>query len=229
MTSSERAPALYRDGMISVTAGVGMALIAFGLVLTPGPNMIYLVSRSITQGRAAGLVSLLGVAAGFAVYLAAAVAGIAAVFAGVPLAYSALRVAGAGYLLYLAWQALRPGGTSVFTPKDLPADPPRRLFVMGFVTNLLNPKIAVLYVTLLPQFIDPDRGSVALQSLVLGAIQITIALSINCVWVLTASTLAGFLGRRPGWLRAQGYVMGGVLGALAVRLATERSRTALAR
>ena len=215
--------------MISVTAGVGMALIAFGLVLTPGPNMIYLVSRSITQGRAAGLGSLLGVAAGFAVYLAAAVAGIAAVFAGVPVAYSALRLAGAAYLLYLAWQAFRPGGTSVFAPKDLPADPPRRLFVMGFVTNLLNPKIAVLYVTLLPQFIDPDRGSVALQSLVLGAIQITIALSINCVWVLTASTLAGFLGRRPGWLRAQRYVMGGVLGALAVRLATERSRTALAR
>ncbi len=215
--------------MISLTAALGIALVAFGLVLTPGPNMIYLVSRSITQGRAAGLVSLLGVAAGFGVYLAASVAGIAAVFAGVPLAYDILRVGGAAYLLYLAWHALRPGATSVFAPKDLPVDPPRRLFVMGFVTNLLNPKIAVLYVTLLPPFIDPDRGSVALQSLVLGTIQITIALSINCVWVLTASTLAMFLSRRPGWLRAQRYVMGGVLGALGVRLATERSRNALAR
>lgn len=215
--------------MISLAAGLGMALVAFGLVLTPGPNMIYLVSRSITQGRAAGLISLLGVAAGFLVYLAAAVAGLAAVFAEVPLAYGALRVGGAVYLLYLAWQALRPGGMSVFAPKELPADPPRRLFVMGFVTNLLNPKIAVLYVSLLPQFIDPHRGSVAVQSLVLGAIQITIALSINCVWVLTASSLARFLGRRPGWVRAQRYLMGGVLGALAVRLATERSRTALAR
>ena len=214
--------------MISLSAGVGIALVALGLVLTPGPNMLYLVSRSITQGRAAGLISLLGVAAGFLVYLAAAVAGIAAVFAQVPVAYTALKLAGACYLLYLAWQAVRPAGTAVFAPKELPADGPRRLFVMGMVTNLLNPKIAVLYVSLLPQFIDPDRGSVALQSLALGSIQISIALALNCVIVLTAGTLAVFLARRPGWLRTQRYLMGGVLGALAVRLLTERSRSAVA-
>ena len=213
--------------MISLSSAVGIALVALGLVLTPGPNMIYLVSRSITQGRAAGLVSLLGVAAGFLVYLVAAVAGIAAVFSRVPVAYTALRLAGAAYLLYLAWQALRPGGTAVFAPKELPADRPRRLFVMGLVTNLLNPKIAVLYISLLPQFIDPDRGSVAMQSLVLGGIQVSIALTLNCVIVLTASTLAVFLARRPGWLRTQRYLMGGVLGGLALRLATERTRAAV--
>ena len=190
--------------------------------------MLYLVSRSITQGRGAGLISLLGVAAGFLVYLAAAVAGIATIFANVPVAYTVLKVAGAAYLLCLAWQAVRPGGAAVFAPKALPADGPRRLFVMGMVTNLLNPKIAVLYVSLLPQFIDPDRGSVALQSLVLGSIQISIALTLNCVIVLTAGTLAVFLARRPGWLRTQRYLMGGVLGALAVRLLTERSRSAVA-
>ncbi len=97
---------------------------------------------------------------------------------------------------------------------------------MGFVTNLLNPKIAVLYVSLLPQFIDPDRGSVALQSLALGAIQATIAVGGNAVIVLTAGTVAVFLARRPGWLAAQRYFMGTVLGALALRLLTERSRTA---
>ena len=215
--------------MISISAGVGIALVALGLVLTPGPNMLYLVSRSITQGRAAGLISLLGVAVGFLVYLAAAVAGIVTLFAGVPAAYTALRLAGAVYLLYLAWQAVRPGGVAVFAPKELPADPPRRLFLMGMVTNLLNPKIAVLYVSLLPQFIDPDRGSVALQSLVLGVIQIAIALTGNCIIVLTAGTLAVFLARRPGWLRAQRYVMGTVLGGLALRLATERGRSAVAR
>lgn len=211
--------------MISAGAGLGMAVVALGLVLTPGPNMIYLVSRSITQGRRAGLVSLLGVAAGFAVYLAAAAAGLAAVFSEVPAAYTALRFAGAAYLLWLAWKTLRPGGVSAFSPEDLPADPPRRLFLMGLVTNLLNPKIAVLYVTLLPQFIDPDRGSVALQSLALGAIQATVAVGGNAVIVLTAGTIAVFLARRPGWLRAQRYFMGTVLGALALRLLTERART----
>jgi threonine/homoserine/homoserine lactone efflux protein len=215
--------------MISAGAGLGMALVALGLVLTPGPNMLYLVSRSITQGRRAGLVSLLGVAAGFVVYLAAAVAGIATVFGEVPTAYTALRLAGAGYLLWLAWKTLRRGGGSVFAPKELPPDGPRRLFAMGFLTNLLNPKIAVLYVSLLPQFIDPHRGSVALQSLTLGAIQATIAVTGNAIIVLTAGTIAIFLARRPGWLRAQRYVMGTVLGALAVRLLTERTRTAPAR
>lgn len=215
--------------MISAGAAVGMAIVALGLVLTPGPNMLYLVSRSITQGRRAGLVSLLGVAAGFAVYLTAAVLGIATIFAEVPAAYTALRLAGAGYLLWLAWKTLRPGGASVFAPKELPPDGARRLFTMGFVTNLLNPKIAVLYVSLLPQFIDPGRGSVALQSLALGAIQATIAVTGNGIIVLTAGTIAVFLARRPAWLRAQRFFMGTVLGALALRLLTERTRTAPAR
>ena len=176
---------------------VGIALIELGLVLTPGPNMIYLVSRSIMQGRRAGLVSLLGVAAGFLVYLAAAVAGLATIFVAVPTAYTVLKLAGAGYLLYLAWQAIRPGGTAVFAPKELPLDSSRRLFTMGLVTNLLNPKIAVLYVSLLPQFIDPHRGSVALQSLTLGSVQIGVALTVNALIVVFAGSLAGFLGARP--------------------------------
>ena len=222
--------------MISAGAGVGMAVVALGLVLTPGPNMLYLVSRSLTQGRRAGLISLLGVAAGFVVYLAAAVAGIATLFSEVPAAYTVLRLAGAGYLLWLAWNTLRRGGGSVFDPKELPPEGPAtpvkgplgpsRLFAMGFLTNLLNPKIAVLYVSLLPQFIEPDRGSVALQSLTLGAIQATIAVSGNAIIVLTAGTIAVFLARRPGWLRAQRYFMGTVLGALAVRLLTERTQIA---
>jgi threonine/homoserine/homoserine lactone efflux protein len=112
----------------------------------------------------------------------------------------------------------------LFAPEGLRVDPPRRLFLMGLATNLLNPKIAVLYVSLLPQFIEPDRGSVAMQSLALGGIQMSIAVMGNCIIVLTASTIALVLARRPGWVRAQRYFMGGVLGALALRLATERSR-----
>ncbi len=212
--------------MVTSTALLGIAVVALGLVLTPGPNMIYLVSRSITQGRRAGLVSLLGVAAGFLVYLAAAAAGLATLFVAVPAAYTVLKLAGAAYLLYLAWQALRPGGTNAFAPKPLPPDPARRLFTMGLVTNLLNPKIAVLYVSLLPQFVDPDRGSVALQSLLLGSTQIVVALTVNALIVVFAGALAAFLAPRPAWLRVQRYLMGGVLGALALRLATERARPA---
>jgi threonine/homoserine/homoserine lactone efflux protein len=121
-------------------AVAGIAAVALGLVLTPGPNMIYLVSRSITQGRRAGLVSLGGVAVGFCVYLVAVTAGIVAVFAVVPIAYTTIKLAGAGYLLWLAWKAVKPGGESVFAPGPLPPDTPRRLFTMGLVTCLLNPR-----------------------------------------------------------------------------------------
>ncbi|GIH95493.1 LysE family translocator [Planobispora siamensis] len=207
--------------MISVSAFLGMAAVALGMVLTPGPNMIYLVSRSVTQGRRAGLISLGGVAAGFAVYLLAAVAGITVLFAAVPAAYTALKLAGAVYLLWLAWQAVRPGAPPVLEPGRLPVDRPRRLFSMGLVTNLLNPKIAILYVSLLPQFVDPARGDVALQSLLLGLTQITVALSVNAVIVLTAGSVAALLGGRPLWARVQRYLMGTVLGGLAVRVAAD--------
>ncbi|GIJ26710.1 lysine transporter LysE [Micromonospora qiuiae] len=214
--------------MVSTAGVVGIALVALGMVLTPGPNMVYLVSRSVTQGRRAGLISLLGVAAGFAVYLGAAVAGIATVFVLVPTLYTAVKLAGAAYLLWLAWQAVRPGGHSPFTPAPLPPDPARRLFTMGLVTNLLNPKIAILYVSLLPQFIDPERGNVAAQSLLLGLTQIAVALTVNTLIVLAAGGIAGFFGRRPLWLRVQRVVMGTVLAALAVRIAADRSRAAVA-
>jgi threonine/homoserine/homoserine lactone efflux protein len=201
---------------------LGIAAVAIGLVLTPGPNMVYLVSRSVVQGRRAGLVSLLGVGAGFLVYLTAATAGIATVFVLVPPLYTAMKLAGAGYLLWLAWKAVRPGGESAFAPRALPVDPPRRLFTMGLVTNLLNPKIAILYVSLLPQFVDPSRGHVAEQTFLLGITQIAIALTVNALIVLSAGTVAGFLAQRPGWLRAQRYVMGTALGGIAVKIAAER-------
>ncbi|MFY9806152.1 MAG: LysE family translocator [Pseudonocardiaceae bacterium] len=207
--------------MVSISALVGISAIALGLVLTPGPNMIYLVSRSITQGRRAGLVSLMGVAAGFFVYLLLATAGIAALFALVPPVYTAIKLAGAAYLLWLAWNAVKPGGKSAFVPKSLPADPPRKLFTMGLVTNLLNPKIAVLYVSLLPQFVNTSRGHVATQIMILGLTQITIALTVNCLIVITAGSVAKFLRSRPAWLRAQRYLMGTVLAALSLRIAVD--------
>ncbi|MGJ4890979.1 LysE family translocator [Bradyrhizobium sp. HKCCYLRH3099] len=203
---------------------LAFALVSLGMVLTPGPNMIYLISRSITQGHAAGLVSLGGVAVGFLVYMLAAAFGITALLFAVPFAYDALRLAGAAYLLYLAWQAVKPGGRSPFQVKKLAIDSPRRLFLMGLVTNLLNPKIAMLYLALLPQFIDPAAGSVLTQSVVLGAIQIMISVSINAVIAMAAGSIALFLATRPTWALVQRYLMGTVLAGLAVRMALEARR-----
>jgi threonine/homoserine/homoserine lactone efflux protein len=157
--------------MPHLPALLGFALVSFGMVLTPGPNMIYLISRSIAQGSVAGMVSLGGMALGFVFYMLCTAFGITALLFAVPYAYDALRVGGALYLLWLAWQVLKPNGLSPFQVRELPVDSPRKLFMMGFVTNLLNPKIAMLYLALLPQFIDPARGSVLLQSLVFGTIQ----------------------------------------------------------
>nr|WP_225777440.1 LysE family translocator [Pseudomonas sp. Marseille-Q3773] len=200
------------------------ALICLGMVLTPGPNMIYLISRSICQGRKAGLISLGGVALGFVIYMVCAALGITALVMAVPFAYDALRIGGALYLLYLAWQALRPGGRSPFQVRELPADSPRRLFTMGFATSLLNPKIAVMYLSLMPQFIEPGHGSVLLQSLVLGSTQITISVTVNALIALMAGSIAVFLARRPLWQQVQRWLMGTVLAGLAVRMLAEGRR-----
>lgn len=208
---------------------LAFSLIALGMVLTPGPNMLYLLSRSISQGPLAGLVSLGGVALGFVFYMVCAALGITALVMAVPYAYDALRIAGALYLLYLAWQAVKPGGQSPFATVDaqsraLRHDSPRRQFLMGLFTNLLNPKAAVLYLSLLPQFIDPAQGRVLAQSLVLGFTQIAISVAVNALLVLAAGSIAAFLAGRPAWVQWQRWLMGGVLGALAVRMATDTRR-----
>lgn len=203
---------------------IGFALLALGMVLTPGPNMVYVVSRSICQGRRAGLVSLGGVALAFLIYMLAAALGITSLVLAVPYAYDALRFAGAAYLGYLAWQALKPGGRSPFQVQSLPVDSPRRLFAMGFMTNLLNPKAAMLYLSLLPQFIDPAAGQVFMQAVVLGTMQIAISVSVNGAIVMAAGTMATFLGTRPTWLAVQRYLMGTVLASLALRMALDARR-----
>ncbi|MFC6297744.1 LysE family translocator [Pseudomonas sp. CCM 7893] len=196
------------------------------LVLTPGPNMIYLISRSICQGRKAGVTSLLGVVAGFFVHLFAAAAGLTAVFLAVPMAYEALKWAGALYLLWLAWQAVKPGARSPFEAQQLPPDSSRKLVLMGFLTSALNPKIAVFYLSVFPQFITPEHGSVFTQSLMLGMTQISVSFMVNLLISLFAATIAGWFINNPNWMAVQRYFMGFVLAALAVRLMLEQRRSA---
>jgi threonine/homoserine/homoserine lactone efflux protein len=200
------------------------AAAALGMVLSPGPNMMYLLSRSICQGRHAGFISLLGVVTAFLLHLFCASVGLTAVFLAVPLAYTALKYAGAAYLLWLAWHAVKPGGSSPFAPRQLKPDSPARLFRMGFLTNALNPKAAMLYLSILPQFVHPENGHVFLQSLLLGVTQMTISFTVNLGIVLTAGSIAEFFAARPLWLRTQRWAMGGVLGGLAIRLALEKQK-----
>jgi threonine/homoserine/homoserine lactone efflux protein len=208
------------------TLATWLAFVALAtlMVLSPGPNMMYLVSRALSQGTKAGLISLVGTGVGFLGWMLCAVFGITAMLVAVPYAYDALRIAGAVYLAWLAWNALKPGGRSPFEVRPLDADPPRRLFTMGLITNLLNPKSAVLYLSLLPQFIDPARGSVLVQGLVLGFTQIVISMIGNGLIAASAGRIARFLQRRPRWLVIQRWMMGSVLGALAARMAIEVRR-----
>lgn len=209
--------------MVSLSALLAFAGVALVMVLTPGPNMAYLVSRSIAQGRAAGLVSLVGVATGFLVYMLLAAFGITALLLAVPLAYDAIRIAGAIYLGWMAWNALRPGGRSPFQIRNLAPDSPRKLYMMGLFTSLLNPKVAALYLSLLPQFVDQTHGNVLGQTLVLGATQIVVSVAVNTVWIVLAGSVASFLLRKPWWAQAQRWFMGTVLGLLAVRMAADSS------
>lgn len=212
--------------MFSLQEILLFTLVSLALVLTPGPNMIYCISRTLCQGKGAGLISLAGVGLGFLAHLLAAAFGLTAVLLAVPLAFTAIKVVGAAYMLWLAWQAVKPGGLSPFETRELPHDPPRTLFLMGMTTNLLNPKVAMFYLSFFPQFLHPERGQVLLQSLSLGAIQITVSMAVNVLLIFSAAGLALFLNRNPGWLRVQRYVMGSVLALLAVRLLAEKRAAA---
>ncbi len=207
--------------VISTTATAGMTVTALGMVLTPGPNMMYLVSRSIGQGRVAGLISLTGTAVGFLVYMTMANIGLAVVFVAVPWLFMGFKAAGAAYLGYLAWQTLRPGGHGLFEPRELERDSTGRLFRMGLITNLLNPKAAIMYLALIPQFIDPARGHTTAQGFALGGVQITVSLVVNASIVLAASAVAALVARRPSWAVWQRRITGTLLGAVAVLLARE--------
>ena len=200
---------------------LAFAALSLGLALTPGPNMLYLVSRSLAQGTGAGMVSLAGCQTGSLAIMLCAAAGITAALFAVPYAWDALRLGGAAYLAFLAWQCVRPGGQPIFAPRPMPREGSVRLFSIGFATAALNPKVALFYMAVLPPFLDPERGSVFLQSAVLGGLQIAVAIAFDALLVWGAAGTARFLGARPLWMAAQRWVLGAALGLLAVKLAAQ--------
>jgi len=197
------------------------AALSLGLAVTPGPNMLYLVSRSLAQGTQAGMVSLVGCQAGSLFIMLSAAAGITAALLAIPYAWDVLRLGGAAYLLFLAWQCLRPGGQPLFSPRPLPREPASRLFIVGFATAALNPKVALFYMAVLPPFLDADRGNLFIQAAILGFVQIAVCTAWDAVLVWGAAGTARFLSTKPFWKAVQRWVLGGALALLAVKLATE--------
>ena len=211
--------------MIPLTDILFFALAALALVISPGPNMIYLISRSITQGKKAGLTSLAGVICGFLFHIVMVSFGLTAVLFAVPYAYIVLKTLGTLYLLYLAYQAVKPNSKNIFeVDPNLKIDGPKKLFSVGFLTNVLNPKVAVFYLSFFPQFIKPEYGSVFTQSLELGVIQVFVSFSINFIIVLTAAKAAKFFAANPTWIRIQKWFMASVLSFLAIKMALSEAK-----
>jgi threonine/homoserine/homoserine lactone efflux protein len=198
---------------------------ALMLVITPGPNMIYLISRSITQGRKAGLISLAGIIAGFTFHVTMVSVGLTAVLFTVPYAYTVLKTLGVCYLLFLAFQAINPNNQGIFEARtDLKEDKPAQLFSMGFLTSVLNPKIAVFYLSFFPQFLKPEYGNIFYQSLQLGLTQMCVSFSINFLIVLSAARMSIWFSQNPFWVKIQKWFMASVLSGLAIRMALDKSK-----
>jgi threonine/homoserine/homoserine lactone efflux protein len=191
------------------------------LVATPGPNVLYLVSRTVAQGRRAGFVSLGGTFCGSGLHVVAAALGLSALLVGVPIAYEGVRVAGALYLLWLAVATWRSAGERQAEARPEPA-PRARLWRQGFVTGVLNPKVAAFQLAFFPQFVSPARGHVLAQSIALGATQLAIALAGDSLYVLAAASVHSWFGRRPGWERRSKRALAGVFAVLAARMVAER-------
>lgn len=198
-----------------------LALFALAVLLlaaTPGPVWVYLISRTLAQGRRAGYFSLLGVMAGVFVHLCLAAFGLSALLLAVPVAFDAIKLAGAAYLLWLAITTVRGAGFS-FSPQPLELVADRVLFRQAMIASVVNPKVAMFYLSLFPQFVDPAGGSVLAQSLVLGIVHVTISTLVDGTLVTVAGALSVWFTRRPGWLRMQRWFLGTAFGALAVWLA----------
>lgn len=185
------------------------------LLLTPGPAVLYIVARSVHQGRLAGVVSALGITVGTLVHVLAAALGLSALLASSAAAYAAIKYAGAAYLIFLGVrQFLRRDG-AIAREEDEPV-PLARVFVNGIFVNVLNPKTALFFLAFLPQFVDVSKGSVSLQLVELGLLFAGMGMMSDGMYALLAGTAGGWLKGHRGFLRAQPYVTGSVYVGLGV-------------
>jgi threonine/homoserine/homoserine lactone efflux protein len=201
--------------MPETTTFLLFAAAALALVAIPGPNLVYIATRSVSQGPSAGFASALGVEVGTLVHVGAATVGLSALIVSSATAFSALKYLGAAYLLYLGVRTLisRHDAAADGSP-DRAAASLRRVFGQGVLVNVLNPKVALFFLAFLPQFVDPARGGATMQTLVLGAAFFAIALSMDLLYVLAAGALGRRMRRHAGGARLQRHVTAGIYLAL---------------
>ena len=197
------------------------AAAATALIVVPGPAVLYIVAQSIDQGRLAGFVSALGVAVGGLVHVTAAAVGLSALLLSSATAFTVVKLAGAAYLIGLGLHALlvrrEPAAVRGTAERRL-----RRLFGQGVVVNVLNPKTALFFFAFLPQFVDPEAGSTALQLAVLGLVFVAIAVVSDSVWAVAAGTASAWLRGNRRFLAVQRYVSGTIFVALGAVTAVSR-------
>jgi threonine/homoserine/homoserine lactone efflux protein len=195
------------------------AVAATLLLLTPGPAVLYIVARSIEQGRVAGLASAFGITTGTLVHVLASTLGLSALLASSTLAFSAVRYAGAGYLIYMGMRRILSRTDAPALQLQLPRRSLARLYRDGFVVNLLNPKTALFFLAFLPQFVDPSRGAAAFQIAFLGLLFTLMGLTSDGLYALVAGTAGRWVKRQGRYLRWERYVTGGVFIGLGVTAA----------
>jgi threonine/homoserine/homoserine lactone efflux protein len=189
------------------------------LLLTPGPAVLYIVARSVEQGRIAGLASVCGITTGTLIHVLAATLGLSALLASSALAFAAIKYAGAGYLIYIGVRRIISRSETPATPTELPRRSLARLYRDGFVVNLLNPKTALFFLAFLPQFVDPSRGAVAFQIAFLGLLFTLMGFTSDGLYALVAGTAGRWVRRKAHYLRWERYLTGGVFIGLGVTAA----------
>jgi threonine/homoserine/homoserine lactone efflux protein len=191
------------------------------LGMAPGPDNLFVLTQSALHGRAAGLFVVLGLCTGLLVHTSAVAFGVAAVFQASATAFSALKFIGAGYLLYLAWQAFRAKPAHV-SSKDAGAPASFGLYRRGILMNITNPKVSIFFLAFLPQFADPARGSVTMQMMLLGGIFIISTILVFGTIAIVAGSLRAWLLKSDRAQTTLNKVAGVVFIALALKLATAR-------
>ncbi|UVE69745.1 LysE family translocator [Burkholderia pyrrocinia] len=205
--------------MIDLSTLVLFSGACLALTVTPGPDMLLIASRSVSQGRRAGFATLAGIQAGTYCHALAAALGLSQLFLAVPIAYDIVRFTGAAYLLYLAWKTFRSDATSLSPVASQRRHSTATIFRQGLTTNLLNPKMALFVLALFPQFVRPEHGSIAVQILVLATVLNLIGLFVNGAVILSASRLSRRIGARRRPSKLPHYLLGSVFVGLAARLA----------